>query len=84
MSFGAAKIHETSQEHVDEIEKEEQRMKSWGEPGGGNGWEYSEWYKLSKTDRLTLVVEYWYKGVQAALDRGEELKFELFLENLND
>jgi len=84
MSFSAAKIHEKSEGHV---EKEEWDLKnSWGIAGAGGdsvdwGVKESDWN--TKADRLTLIVEYWYKGVQAA-DRGEELKFELFLETLDD
>jgi len=87
MSFTAAKTHEKSEEHVYQIEKEEQwHLKdSWGVAAGDNsdwlGMKESDW--TTKADKLTLIVEYWYKGVQAA-DRGEELKFELFLETLDD
>jgi hypothetical protein len=85
MSYAAAKIHESSEEHVLQIEKEEWDLKnSWGvaDASGGHGWgvNNSDW---TKADKLTLIIEYWYKGVQAA-DRGEELKFELFLETLED
>ena len=82
MSYAAAKIHESSEEHVYQTEKEEWDLKKlWG--GGNDGWgvKSSDW--TTKADKLTLIVEYWYKGVQAA-DRGEELKFELFLETLED
>jgi hypothetical protein len=81
MSYAAAKIHENSQEHVDQVEKEEWEVKNaWGAPIGDWGVRNSGW---AKADKLTLIIEYWYKGVQAA-DRGEELKFELFLETLED
>lgn len=85
MSIVAAKIHETSEEHLYQIEKEEWGLRSsWAMPAqAGDGWgiQNSDW--STKTDKLTLMIEYWYKGVQAA-DRGEELKFELFLETLED
>ena len=86
MSYGAAKTHESSEAHVLQIEKEEWDLKnSWGVTSGD--WEVtvnnSDWTSLTKADKLTLMVEYWVKGVQAA-DRGEELKFELFLETLED
>ena len=86
MSHAAAKIHERSEEHVLQIEKEEWDLKNaWGAGISGNDWgewgvDNSDW---TKADKLTLIVEYWYKGVQAA-DRGEELKFELFFETLED
>lgn len=85
MSISAAKIHENSEEHVYQIEKEEWDLKnSWGMAAAGDGeWGMKESDWTAKTDKLTLIVEYWYKGVQAA-DRGEELKFELFLETLED
>lgn len=80
MSYVAAKIHESSKEHVYLISKEEWDLNAWG--GGQGDWEanISDW---TKVDKRTLMIEYWYKGVQAA-DRGEELKFELFLETLED
>jgi hypothetical protein len=82
MSYAAAKIHESSEEHVYQIEKEEWDLKnSWGAGNDDWGMKNSDW--TTKADKLTLIVEYWYKGVQAA-DRGEELKFELFLETLED
>lgn len=84
MSYAAAKIHESSEEHMIQIEKEEWDLKN--EWGAGNA-EWGDWGTQNsdwlKADKLTLMVEYWYKGVQAA-DRGEELKFELFLETLGD
>jgi hypothetical protein len=83
MSYAAAKIHEGSEEHVLQTEKEEWDLKNaWGVGTGdwGVNSNHSDW---TKADKLTLIVEYWYKGVQAA-DRGEELKFELFLETLED
>lgn len=87
MSYAAAKIHESSEEHMFQIEKEEWDLKNtWGGGISGNekwgewGVDHSAW---TKADKLTLIVEYWYKGVQAA-DRGEELKFELFFETLDD
>jgi len=85
MSFAAAKIHEISREHVYQIEKD--LKYSWGMDAAGDNSDWgmdlkdSDWE--TKRDKLTLIVEYWYKGVQAA-DRGEELKFELFLETLED
>ena len=87
MSYAAAKIHESSQEHMFQIEKEEWDLKNtWGGGISGNA-EWGEWGEdhsaWTKADKLTLIVEYWYKGVQAA-DRGEELKFELFFETLDD
>lgn len=82
MSMVAAKIHETSEEHLYQIEKEEWDLRnSWAQAGDDWGIKNSDW--STKTDKLTLMIEYWYKGVQAA-DRGEELKFELFLETLED
>jgi hypothetical protein len=84
MSYAAAKMHESSEEHVHQIEKEEWDLKNaWG--AGTGEWEVnnSDWSNWTKADKLTLIVEYWYKGVQAA-DRGEELKFELFFETLDD
>jgi len=86
MSIAAAKIHENSSEHVYQIEKEERDLRnSWGmDPAGDKsdwGIKDSDW--ATKADKLTLIVEYWYKGVQAA-DRGEELKFETFFETLED
>jgi len=85
MSFAAAKIHENSREHVYQIEKEERVLNSWGMDavGDNNDWGMKDSDWATKADKLTLIVEYWYKGVQAA-DRGEELKFELFLETLED
>jgi hypothetical protein len=87
MSYAAAKIHEISEEHVFQIEKEEWDLKNaWGAGVSGDG-DWGEWgvnnSDWTKVDRQTLIIEYWYKGVQAA-DRGEELKFELFLETLED
>jgi len=90
MSYAAAKIHEKSKEHVFQIEKEEWDLKNtWGGGVSGNGdCQWGEWgvdnnSDWTKVDKQTLIIEYWYKGVQAA-DRGEELKFELFLETLED
>ena len=85
MSYAAAKMHESSEEHVFQIEKEEWDLKNtWGNVDDA---EWGNWGATSadwtKADKLTLIVEYWYKGVQAA-DRGEELKFELFFETLED
>lgn len=84
MSYAAAKIHESSEEHMLQIEKEEWDLKNaWGagnETWGDWGVDNSDW---TKVDKLTMIVEYWYKGVQAA-DRGEELKFELFFETLDE
>ena len=84
MSYAAAKLHESSEEHVKQIEKEEWTQRNWGADCGE--WEanvvldHSAW---TKVDKKTLIVQYWCKGVLAA-DRGEELKFELFLETLED
>lgn len=85
MSYAAAKIHESSEEHVLQIEQWDLKN-SWGVETGDCQWgqwevNHSEWTALSKADKMNLIVEYWYKGVQAA-NRGEELKFELFLETL--
>jgi len=89
MSLAAAKIHEISREHVYQIDEKEERdpKNSWGIEAAADNSDWgmnlkdSDW--ATKADKLTLIVEYWYKGVQAA-DRGEELKFELFLETLED
>lgn len=84
MSMAAAKMHENSSEHMYQVEKEEN---SWGmavvdgEQWGTPSMNIADW--TAKPDKLTLIVEYWYKGVQAA-DRGEELKFECFFETLPD
>jgi len=80
MSMAAAKVHEISEGHVYHVEKEEWDMKhSWG---GGEDWGVNKSDWMTKTDKLNLMVEYWYQGVQAA-HRGEELKYEMFLETLD-
>jgi len=90
MSMTAAKIHEKSEEHINLVQKEEwDSQNGWAMiPTGASDWgikktDYSDWEP--KPDKLTLIVEHWYKGVEAA-HRGEDceelFKFESFFETL--
>lgn len=82
----AAKIHEKSDEHVHLIRKEEWDIQNaWAMPAGASDWgmKNSDWDP--KPNKLTLIVEHWYRGVEAA-NRGEDceelFKFESFFETL--